>query len=277
MRVLACLLSAFVFSACGDHRGPDLLVDQNGFVLNSSRVRPTVKVGVGMAAPDFLAENPTLRKVAWIPSPGSVFDELRLSLQTQTDLKYDDGVMSFSVCAHSASIDGSNELKVGVASVGFTVCDPPVDDASAAIKQAAELLELLRSQQPKVIDLSAAYRTASQEELTRIGGKLWRDLAIRRSSTVPAPRDDPSSMDHLKTLDEAQSYFRARKVNGVAMRRADGRIDVGLVLVGVFATDKAIVEVGVSGADAFGGQNLTAEQRNAIRYQAGMSVRLRPQ
>ncbi len=277
MRFLACLLSAFMVSACGDRKGPDLLVDQNGFVLSASGVQPTVKVGVGMAAADLLAKNPALRKVAWIPSSGNVFDELRLSLQTQTDLKYDDGIMGFSVCAHSVSIDGNEELKVGVAVVGFTVCDPTVDDPSVAIKQAAHLIELLRAQQPKVVDLSAVYRTASQEELTRIGGKLWRDLAVRRFSTVPAPRDDPSSMDHLKTLDEAQTYFQARKVNGVAKRRADGRIDVGLVLVGVFATDKAIVEVGISGADAFGGQHLTSEPQNAIRYQAGMSVRLRPQ
>lgn len=273
---LFLLLSALVLSSCGRIEAPRLFVDQSGFVHNAAGSQPTVRVGVGMTASELLARNPALRGVAWAPSPGSVFDELRVSLQTPAKLNYDDGLLSFSVCAYSTSIDGSQNLKAGVASVGVTVCDPPIDDVEAAIRQAAELLALLGGQRPSVADLATAYRTATQETLTKIGGTAWQNVAVQSFAEVPAPRDDPASMYHLKTLDEARAYFQSRKVNGVAKRRVDGRIDVGLVLVGVFATDKAIVEVGLSGADAFGGENLSVQQRNAIRYQVGMGIRLRP-
>jgi hypothetical protein len=276
MRNLFILFSmAVALSGCSRNSENKLFLDQNGFVLNAAEAPLVIKVGVGMNAAEFIQKNPALRKVVWVPSVGDVFNELRFSLQAPATLVYDDGVMSFSVCTYSASIDGNEHLKAGVASVGFTACDPVIDDVDAAIRQASVLLSLLTKQAPKIVDLASFYRTAPQEELSKIGGERWERIGVRHFSTIPAPRDNPESMDYLRTLDQARTLFQSKKSEGIAKRTEDGRIAVGSVLVGVFATDKAIVEVGISGADAFGGENLTKEQRNAIRYQVGMNIRAR--
>jgi len=275
MRTLFILFAvAVMLCGCSKTVENKLFLDQNGFVLNATEVAPVIKVGVGMNAAELLQKNPALRHVVWVPSAGDVFDELRFSLQAPATLEYDDGTLRFSVCTYSSAIDGNEQLKVGVGSVGFTVCDPVTDDVEGAISQASALLSLLKNRQPKVADLGSFYRNAPQESLSNMGGERWKSIAVPAFSTIP-PRDNPESMDYLHSLDEARSIFQSVKVNGVAKRNVEERIAVGYVLVGVFATDKAVIEVGISGNDAFAGDNLTFSQRNAIRYKVGMNIRVR--
>lgn len=276
MRALLLFFAvAVVLSGCSRNANHKLFLDQNGFVLNEGAAAPVIKVGVRMNAAEFIQKNPTLRGAVWIPSSGDVFDQLRFSLQAPATLQYDDGAMSFSICTYSTSIDGNERLKMEVASVGFTVCDPVTDDVDAAIRQASGLLSLIKNQKSQIVDLAIFYRTAPQEELYKVGGELWKSIAVRQFSSIPAPRDNPESMDYLRTLDEARVLLRSTKLDGIAKRNADGGIAVGNVLVGVFATDKAIVEVGISGQAAFGGANLTIPQMNAILYKVSMSIRAR--
>jgi hypothetical protein len=252
-------------------------VDPNGFVLNSGDQMPTVRVGVGMPASELLEKNPVLRGSAWVPKPGDAFDELRLLLSTPLKLNYDDGQLKFEVCADSAAIDGNDDLKVGVAVVGFLVCDPPVDRIDLAMAQAGQLLAILKANKNHVVDLSETYRTASQETLESIGGRRWARIATPFFKNSPAPRDNVESMDYLNTLEEAQAFFSSHKVNGIAQRNTDGDVIRGYALVGVYGTDHAIIEVGISSSPTFGGTKLTREQENAISYRVGMNIRIRPQ
>lgn len=273
---MSVVLSVFLFG-CTRHDEPRLFVDPNGFVLNSGDQMPTVRVGVGMPASELLQKNPVLRGSAWVPKPSDPFDELRLVLSTPLKLNYDDGQLKFKVCADSAAIDGNDDLKVGVAVVGFLVCDPPVDRIDLAIAQAEQLLAIMKANSPSVVDLSEIYRTASQESLTSIGGRQWSRIAQSAFSNWPAPRDNAERMEHLKTLEQARTFFGSHKVNGIAKRNTDGDVINANALVGVYGTDQVIIEVGISSSATFGGTKLTREQKNSISYRVGMNIRIRPQ
>jgi hypothetical protein len=276
LAVMSVVLSVFLFG-CTRHDEPRLFVDPNGFVLNSSDQMPTVRVGVGMPASELLQKNPVLRGSAWVPKPGDPFDQFRLVLSTPLRLNYDDGQLKFKVCADSAAIDGNDDLKVGVAVVGFLMCNPPVDRINLAIAQAEQLLAIMKTNSASVVDLSETYRTASQESLTSIGGRQWSGIAQSAFSNWPAPRDNVERMEHLKTLEQARTFFSGHKVNGIAKRNTDGNVINANALVGVYGTDQVIIEVGISSSATFGGTKLTKEQENSITYRVGMNIRIRPQ
>lgn len=268
-------LVAMLLAACGKGGSDPLFVDQNGFVLNRGDKPSQLNVGIGMTAERLLQLNPSLKGAAWIPSQDEkLFDELRLSIQSESDLQYNDGILNFSTCVHSISIDGDKDFKVGVASIGFKVCNPPVDDPDKVIEQASKLIDILDKSKAK--NFSHFYRTATQSELIRVGGDLWSKLATQTFPSNPPPRDDPEHWDYLMSVEQARAKLLSKKVNGIAKRLYDGRVDGGSALVGVYATDRAIIEVGIWSNGTFGGENLTVEQQNSIRYFTGMSIRRRP-
>ncbi len=268
-------LVAMLLAACGKGGSDALFVDPNGFVLNRGDKPAQLNVGIGMTAERLLQLNPSLKGTAWIPSQDEkVFDELRLSMQSESDLQYNDGILTFSTCVHSISIDGDKDFKVGVASIGFKVCNPPVDDPNKVIEQASKLIDMLDKSMAK--NVSNFYRTATQSDLTKVGGELWSTLATQTFPSNPPPRDDPEHWDNLMSLEQARAKLLSKKVNGIAKRLDDGRVDGGNALVGVYATDRAIIQVGIWSSGTFGGEELTVEQQNSIRYFTGMSIRRRP-
>jgi hypothetical protein len=270
-------LGASLVAACEPLGDPFVrpFVDPNGFVLNSGTKAPKFVVGVGYSADELTGKNPYLKGVISPLGKHHVVDELRLALQATTQLHYDDGDLKLNVCAHSSNADGTSGLKRGVAFVGIKLCDSPINDYGLALQRTKQVIDQLVEGNPDIQDISRLYRTAPQAELTKIGGKIWSSIATKRFKDLPAPRDDPKSMDFLHTFESAGARFASLTSGSEPKRRLDGRIDGGNALLGVYAGKFAIFEIGVNGTEAYGGSNLSKAQRNAIRYDVTMHFRLR--
>jgi len=185
---------------------------------------------------------------------------LRLPLETALDLHYDDGDLKLDVgCVISANVDG-NERFPGAAFIGLKLCEEPLNDWSAALDRAAEVMRRLEQQNPHVKDLRVFYLSATEPELQKIGGKIWR------KST--------HDLDVLLTLAEAREKF-AREAAGGHEEILNGRRGNTYAKVGVYAGKRALFGIGVSKTANFGGDNLTEEQRRTMRYEITMSFRLR--
>lgn len=256
-----------------------LYVDINGLALNTSNDKILVNVGVGETGEEFLTRNPSLRGVVWNPQDvdGHAFNEMRFALQSDAEVAYSDGDISFNVCAHSISADGNSSFRHGVAFVGIKLCESPINNYKRAIELAAEVVKKMESSSPNVKNFSTFYQTASVEELAKIGGNLWKDNGTRFFKDLPPRRNNPDSGEYLFSPTEAEKYF-ANKLANPSYKQDINDLQRPItyhVLLGVFAGEKTIFEIGVSSKNNYGGTNLTQAQMDELRYDITMGIRFR--
>jgi hypothetical protein len=91
---------------------------------------------------------------------------------------------------------------------------------------------------------------------------------------MPAPRDNPEDLYYLRTFAEAHALFDGL-TRGGAKRNSWGEVVRGTTMVGVFAGQHAIFEIGITGDGALGGEDLTPAQEEITRYDVSMSFRPR--
>lgn len=257
------LLGALIAASAGlaacqpsGERGVTLGKDINGMVIGDDK-RPgqRLMVGVGDSVAKLVQRNVFLKQLGLSEEP-----ELRLPLETTLDLHYDDGDLKLDVgCVISANVDGNARFK-GVALVGASLCEQPLNDWNAAVDKAAEVMRRFEKQNPQAKDLRAFYLSATEPELQAIGGKVWR------KST--------HDLDVLLTLEEAKAKF-AREAAGNHEEILSDRRKSTYAKVGLYAGKKALFSIGISKTANFGGDNLTEEQRRTMRYEISMSFRLR--
>jgi hypothetical protein len=235
-----------------------------------------MRVGVGDSAARLVSKNPYLKGAIYIPEPGDVVGQMRLSLNAETAVEYDDGDLKLSVCADRISVDGTETLKLGAAFVGIALCNERVENYEAAIEDAERVIQQLRNRNPRIKDLRSFYQSANQSELTAFGGEIWAHLTVKSFTDVPPPREDPEmGLDYLRTPQQARDMFRELRAAKDPKRDPDGRVQAGTAFLGVYGGRYAIFEISVDGAEAFGGDGLTEAQRRAIRYKVTMHFRRR--
>lgn len=262
-----------------DSKSPHLFVDMNGFVLNSSERKVTVNVGVGQSDEEFLRTNPLLKDVIWRPkdSDGHVFNEMRFSLQSDADIIYSDGDFKFTVCAHNVSADGNEDFKHGVAFVGIKLCESPINDYKRAIELAMEVIRQVEQNGPDVKNMGAFYRTATVDELAKIGGRNWKDSATQFFKDLPPKRRNPDSGEYLFSSAEAEAYFAEKLAHPTYQKDVNDllRPTVGRTTLGIYAGRQTIFEIGVNSNNNYGGTNLTKAEIDELRYDITMGIRLR--
>jgi hypothetical protein len=257
--VVGALIAATAgLAACqpSGERGTTLRKDINGMVIGDDR-RPTqpLTVGVGDSVTRLVQRNPFLKQLGL--SEGQM---LRLPLETTLSLHYDDGDLKLDVgCVIRANVDG-NERFPGAAFIGMKLCEEPLNDWNAALDRAAEVMRRLEQQNPQAKNLRAFYLSATEPELQKIGGKIWRK--------------SDQDLFALLTPEQARAKF-AREAAGGHEEILSGRWKNTLANVGIYVGKKALFEIGVSKTANFGGDNLTEEQRRTMRYEITMSFRLR--
>jgi hypothetical protein len=237
-------------------RGVTLRKDINGMVIGDDK-RPgqRLAVGVGDSVTRLVQRNPFLKQIGL--SEGRI---LRLPLETTLDPHYDDGDLKLDVgCVISANVDGNARFP-GVALVGMSLCEQPLNDWNAAVEKAVEAMRRFEQQNPQAKDLRAFYRSATEPELQAIGGKAWH------KST--------HDLDVLLTVEEAKAKF-TREAGAGHEEILSGRRKNTFAMTGIYAGKKALFEIGISKSANFGGDNLTEEQRRTMRYEITMSFRLR--
>lgn len=257
------LLGALIAASAGlaaclpsGERGVTLRKDINGMVIGDDK-RPGqgLTVGVGDSVTKLLQRNPFLKQLGL--SEGQM---LRLPLETTLDLHYEDGDLKLDVgCAISANVDGNARFP-GVALVGLSLCEQPLNDWNSAVDKAVEVMRRFEQQNPQAKDLRAFYLSATELELQAIGGKVWRK--------------SDQDLFALLTPEQAKAKF-AREAAGGHEEIFSGRWKNTLANVGLYAGKKALFEIAVSKTANFGGDNLTEEQRRTMRYEITMSFRLR--
>jgi hypothetical protein len=253
------LAAASSLAACqvqGQGERATLRKDMNGMILgDDTKPAQSLHVGVGDTALRLMERNSYLKQLKL-----SDQEELRLPLMTKLDVHYDDGDIELDVgCAFTTNIDGNARFP-GAAFIGIKLCEQPVNDWKPALQRAVEIMRQLEHKNPQIQNLRDFYRNASQQELQKIGGETWR------------------KSDHdlyaLRTLVEADAKF-AKEAERDRTAAANGARTSSYARVGLYAGKKALFSVGVSKTPDFGGDNLTEEQRRAMRYEVTMSFVLR--
>lgn len=257
------LLGAFIAASTGmaacqpsGEGGVTLRKDINSMVVGDDR-RPgqRLTVGVGDSVTKLIQRNPFLGQVGL--SEGQL---LRLPLETKLDLHYDDGDLKLDVgCVISANVDGNARFP-GVALVGISLCEQPLNDWNATVDKAAEVMRRFEQQNPQAKDLRAFYLSATEPELQAIGGKVWRKSA--------------HDLDVLRTVEEAKAKFGREAAAGHEEIFRGWRKNT-FAMTGIYVGRKALFEIGISKMANFGGDNLTEEQRRTMRYEITISFRLR--
>lgn len=242
------------------------MMDPNGFVLggdNAKTARP-LYVGVGDSPERLIARNPYLKDFVWVPQPDDEIGEMRLSLENFSQVHYDDGDIKLEVCAYSSSVDGHKPFKRGVATVGIVLCEQPENDYKRTLQIAGDLIHQFEQNNPGAENLRTPYLADNQAYLVRIGGPNWEKKGWR-------------GRESLFTLEEAGQQFAEDVDHPKLKTDAWGQSQPvgGRCLVGVYAGKRVIVEMGVNSTVKYGGNNLTDEQRLAMRYTISMSFRLR--
>ncbi|WP_124077652.1 hypothetical protein [Pigmentiphaga humi] len=230
--------------------------DINGMVIGDDRQSQRLVVGVGDTVARLVERNPFLKELGLVP--GKSGELLRLPLMTRLDLRYEDGDLNFDVgCVIRANIDGNAQF-ADAAFIGMKLCEEPLNDWNAAVDLAKQVMRRFEQQNPQVKDIRAFYLSASEAELQRIGG--WK-----RST---------QELHTLLTPEEAKAKF-AREAAAGHEEIVSGRRNGTSALIGIYTSEKAIFQIGVSKTANFGGNNLSEAQRQTMRYEVSMHFRLR--
>ena len=248
--LLNLLLVMSICAACTKNQPSEgeLRRDMSGFVLGDDNQAPKrLTVGVGESLDRFLARNPFLANVS--PRGGDYV--LNLPLMTRVDGFYDDGEVKFHVgCSFTTNIDG-NHKHLGLNSVGFHLCDPPVHDWRAATRRTMDLAARFERENPGVVSLKDFRKTATLAEAE----KLWETSLINKFNRVEYPL----------TEEQANRFFEMRAQEG-HIEQLQFRQNTAIVMA-AFLTQKAQVFFEVSKETYWGGDNLTDEQRKTMKYQ----------
>lgn len=277
--IAVCVLTIPHNRRSDDSKSQHLFTDMNGFVLNSSAHKITVNVGVGQSNEEFVHANPLLKDVVWRPkdSDGQVFNEMRFSLQSDSDINYSDGDLKFTVCGHSVSADGNEDFKHGVAFVGIKLCESPINDYKRAIALAMQVIRQVEKNGPDLKNMEVFYRTATAEELNKIGGPIWKDSATQFFKDLPPRRTNPDSGEYIFSSVEAEAYFAKKLAHPTYQKDVNDllRPIEHRTKLGIYAGRKTIFEIGVSSNNHYGGTNLTKAELDELRYDITMGVRFR--
>ena len=242
-----------------------MMLDQHGFAhaVDTSAPMPILKIGIANTATQLVKENPYLRDV--VPKTIDSGDQLRLALQSPTEVRYSDGDIQLNFCAKSINADGNYTTSDRVAFIGGQLCDAPANSYENAFQQARDLMQRLESGNPGVQDLRRFYLTASREQLIGIGGDMWSDVEEKRGMA--------DSYEKLLPVEEEERRFKEAVDN--PRLDAEGRPVNMRAMLGVYAGKWVVIELGVSSQAYYGGQNLSPEQRMARRYSVALNLRLR--
>lgn len=131
---------------------------------------PILNIGIANTARELVKENSYLRDV--VPKSIDSGDQLRLALQSPTEVRYSDGDIKLNFCAKSINADGNDAIGDQVAFIGGQLCDAPTNTYKDAFQRARDLMQQLESDNPGVQDLRRFYLTASREQLVSIGGDM---------------------------------------------------------------------------------------------------------
>lgn len=266
MRRFLLLFSCLpLLAACKQSDGEKMILDQYGFAHTADASVPAqiLNIGIGETAGELVTSNPYLSNV--VPQTISPGDQLRLAIETTVQVRYRDSDLEWDFCAKSVNADGNDTNRNRVAYIGAQLCDPPTNDYQAAFSLAKQLMQQLEKRNPTVENLRSFYLTATHERLVAIGGELWANVERKRGLA--------DSYEKLLPVEEEESRFKAALAN--PQLDDDGRPVNMRAMVGVYASRRAIIEIGVSSQAYYGGNNLSQEQRMARRYSVGLNIRLR--
>lgn len=260
--LIVCLT---LLAACKPTDGQKMVLDPYGFAhqADSSGAAPIFNVSIGNPASRLVKENPYLRGV--VQQTFNRGDQLRLSLQTDIDVRYNDGDMRLNVLTNSVSADGDETTLDRVSFIGGQLRESPMSGYAQAFALAKKFMQRLESDNPGIRNLRHFYQTASQDQLTAIGGELWANVAEKRSNE--------DSFEYLGPIEEAEQLFKEAVVKPLLDQ--DGRPVRMYALLGVYASKWTIVAIGVSSTYMYGGQNLTAQRRMAQSYLVTFHIRRR--
>ncbi len=230
--------------------------DMAGFVLGDDEKRPQrLVVGVGESVDSFLARNPFLKRVT--ATGGN--RRLNLPLMAKVDGHYDDGEITFDVgCSFTTNIDG-NYGYVGIHDVEFQLCDPKINDWGTAIRRTMELAEEFARLNPNMRDLRAIRRAASLAETE----KLWGTSLIDKITRLEFP-----------LTEERANQFFEEKAQAGHFEQLQWRQNTYALIAG-YVGDKVKVSFGISKETYWGGEDLSEEERNTMKYQTIVAFRLR--
>jgi hypothetical protein len=255
-------------TGCKQDNENGYVMDMNGFVLGEgtdSKSAHPLYVGVGDSPERLLRQNPYLKGMVWIPEPGDSAGEMRLSLQSYSQIHYDDGDLKFDTCAYRSSIDGDRRFKRGVSVVGISLCGgSSLKDHHQAIRLAEEVINELKQRNPSFQDMREFYQNGKPDDLVQIGAQSWKEQpwAYKRK---------------LYTFSEAENLFAEHQVHPKLETDtwSQKRPMSDNLMVGVFSGKRAVVEVTVNSSTIYGDNNLDDEKRSAMRYTVFIEIRLR--
>ncbi len=249
MRSIKVWAGLILIASCGACKPQvsTVRVEANGFVLGDDTKPPVpLVVGVGESVDQFLARNPFLQKMK---HPGGDH-VLNLPLLTRTDASYDDGEIKFHAgCSFTTNIDG-NSKHVGINSVGFELCDPVINDWMLATHRTAQIIAEFERQNPGLISLREFRKSNSPEEAE----KVWGGILSDRWAHVEYPL----------TEDQANDYFKREADEGHVRQLRYSQNNY--VVMAAFMNQKTSIRFAISKETYWGGQNLTDEQRNTMKY-----------
>jgi hypothetical protein len=218
----------------------------NGYVIGdrSGPAQP-LSVGVGESTQQLIERNPFLATLG-INSGRP----LNLPLLTKLDVSYDDGIVKLKVgCAHSGGLDGDEKFP-GVGHAGFTMCEPNINDWTAATRQATTLIQTFRQANPSAEDIQRWAAAVSRQE--------WKAFA----GDIDVPRE-------VLSESQANARFADLAARGHPMEfQQDYSVEMG-----IFRSGRTMFSIGITKDRAFNG-DVTEEQKKAMTYRVGVSFLL---
>jgi hypothetical protein len=247
-----------LLGACGQDSDRQR-VDPNGFMFGDRRKDRTLVVGVGDTTDRLIRHNPYLRGAVGTPTNG----ELRLMAMENTSLEYDDGDLKLTLPdVAEFSVDGNGYFPHGAAFVGLRLAEQPKNDYRRALELASQVIQALEQQSPSAVTWRGFYEASDEATLKRVHS-WWRKSTSR---------------GNLLTLAEAESKFAQQEREGygeIVNARAQGLGAGSYAKLALYAGRTSTFELGVANAPFFGGDDLTPEERRAMRYTVTMNFALR--
>lgn len=247
LNVLALILSC---SSC-THHDSGVNMDMNGFVLGDDQSSKPLLVGVGKSVDSFLVQNLFLSGLGI--QGGS--NPLNLPIMTRIDATYDDGVIRFHVgCSATTNIDGNGKY-IGITGAEFKLCEPAINDWTAATHRTEQLISEFERQHPSLVSLRTFRKSATRAEAE----KIWEYPLFDPSTETEFPLTEMQANQFFKQSAEEKRVQELKSNPGMA------------ILMAAYANEQTLIFFSIAKTAFYDGDNLSVDEKNTVKYQTIIS------